>query len=116
MPAMMRPLLILPALLPLLISSAYAQFPPPGIYTCVGADGAAFGTLTLLVAGDYAWESNVLESGVGQVASSGFSVTAVSGPLADIKLAGDFSTTEQGETTFLFDTDRGRIRCAPPAP
>lgn len=94
---------------------ALAQFPPPGIYQCVDMNGAAFGTLSLFVAGDYEFAATDQPSGVGQVASAGNSVNALTGPLADIHLTGSFSTDDHGEAVFIFDTDTGRLQCAPPA-
>jgi hypothetical protein len=94
---------------------ALAQFPPPGVYACVDATGATFGTLTLFVAGDYDFASEVVPSGMGQVASSGANVNALTGPLAEIHLTGSFSTDERGEAVFLFETDRGKLQCALPA-
>lgn len=97
-----------------LTAAAWAQFPPPGIYACITADKAAFGTLTLLVAGDYDFTSDATASGKGQLASAGPSVDALTGPLADIHLRGSFSTDQRGEAVFIFDTDKGRIQCALP--
>ena len=94
---------------------ALAQFPPPGIYVCTDSQGAAFGTLTLLVAGDYDFASEVMPRGQGQVASSGRSVHALSGPLAEIALTGSFITDDYGDTVFDFTTSMGAIRCALPA-
>lgn len=94
---------------------ALGQFPPPGIYACVDATGAAFGTLTLFVAGDYELASDVVASGTGQVASSGANVNALTGPLAEMHLTGSFSTDERGEAVFLFETDVGELQCALPA-
>lgn len=95
----------------LLTTPALAQFPPPGIYQCIDTAGAAFGTLTLLAAGDYDFAASAGQSGTGQVASSGASVNALTGPLADIHLKGSFSSSERGEATFIFDTDTGRLQC-----
>ena len=94
---------------------ALAQFPPPGVYQCVDMDGKAFGFLTLQVAGDYQFDSRATIGGSGQVASSGNSVNAVSGPLADIGLSGSFTTDERGEATFMFTTTMGSVLCALPA-
>ncbi|MGV8856634.1 MAG: hypothetical protein ACOH2L_18590 [Devosia sp.] len=94
---------------------AAAQFPPPGIYACVDGKHAAFGTLTLLVAGDYDFASEVIPRGQGQIASSGPSVEALSGPLADIGLVGSFVTDDHGDTVFDFTTSLGAIRCALPS-
>ena len=93
---------------------AFAQFPPPGIYKCLDSDGAAFGTLSLFVAGDYDFASDRIPRGQGQIASSGPSVNALSGPLADIGLTGSFVTDEFGDTVFDFETSMGAIRCALP--
>lgn len=94
-----------------LTAPAFAQFPPPGIYKCVDAASTDFGTLTLFAAGDYELQSTVLPSGKGQIASAGPSVNALTGPLADIHLKGSFSSTLQGEATFIFDTDKGKLQC-----
>ncbi|WP_375449719.1 hypothetical protein [uncultured Devosia sp.] len=93
---------------------ALAQFPPPGVYQCVDMNGTAFGVLSLQVAGDYQFDSSVTLGGSGQVASSGNSVNAVSGPLADIGLAGSFTTDERGEASFIFTTNMGSLLCALP--
>jgi len=94
---------------------AFAQFPPPGVYQCVDMKGAAFGTLTLFVAGDYAFASSATIGGSGQVASSGNSVNALSGPLADIDLKGSFTMDDRGEASFMFTTTLGSVLCAIPA-
>ena len=94
---------------------ALAQFPPPGIYDCTDAQGGDFGTLTLFVAGDYDFVSDDLPRGQGQVASSGPSVHALSGPLADIRLDGSFITDDYGDTVFDFQTSMGAVHCALPA-
>jgi hypothetical protein len=96
-------------------SPAFAQFPPPGVYQCVDMKGSAFGILTLLVAGDYQFASSATIGGSGQIASAGNSVTAVSGPLADIDLAGSFTTNAGGEASFMFTTTLGSVLCAAPA-
>ena len=93
---------------------AYAQFPPPGIYQCVDMNGGAFGTLTLQVAGDYQFDTKVTVGGSGQVASSGNSVNAVSGPLADLGLSGSFTLDDRGEASFMFTTNMGSVLCALP--
>jgi len=99
----------------LLATPAFAQFPPPGIYACMDATGPV-GTLSLLVAGDYDFQSDTQPSGNGQVASAGNSVNALSGPLADLHLKGSFSLDQRGEAVFTFETDAGRWQCAlPPA-
>lgn len=112
-PAMKRIALLVLSLL-LAASPAYAQFPPPGIYACVDAAGADFGTLSLFVAGDYDFSSEVIPRGQGQLASAGPSVDALSGPLADIHLKGSFVTDDYGDTTFTFSTDKGALTCALP--
>jgi hypothetical protein len=93
---------------------ALAQFPPPGVYICVDMSGASFGTLTLQVAGDYDFSSDATIGGSGQVASSGNSVNALSGPLADIDLTGSFTTDERGNATFTFQTTLGSVLCGLP--
>lgn len=93
---------------------ALAQFPPPGVYLCVNVDGRAFGTLALSPAGDYQFQAADGISGSGQLASSGQSVNALSGPLADLDLTGSF-TTEGGKTSFLFSALTGSVYCGPPA-
>ncbi len=93
---------------------ALAQFPPPGVYLCVNVDGRAFGTLALSPAGDYQFQAADGISGTGQVSSSGQSVNALSGPLADLDVTGSFNT-EGGKTTFLFSTLTGSVYCGPPA-
>jgi hypothetical protein len=90
-------------------SPALAQFPPPGIYACVGEDGAKLGTLGLLVAGDYQWDANG-GTFTGQVASAGDSVEALTGPLGDQHWRGGFSDAT-GETVFVFKTDIGTVTC-----
>jgi hypothetical protein len=92
-----------------------AQFPPPGVYQCIDLDGQAFGTLTLLVGGDYEFASSTTIGGVGQVASSGNNVNAISGPLADIELSGSFTPDPQGNAFFMFGTTLGGVMCAVPA-
>lgn len=108
---MFRPIAITLAALALTTTPAFAQFPPPGIYQCVDMNGALFGTLTLLVAGDYDFASTTV-GGTGQVASSGNSVNALTGPLADIELNGSLTIDDRGEATFIFSTSRGRVLCA----
>ena len=102
-------------MLALTTAPAFAQFPPPGVYQCVDMNGAAFGTLTLLVAGDYDFASSATVGGTGQVASSGNSVNALTGPLADIDLSGSFTTDERGDASFMFTTTLGSVLCALPA-
>lgn len=111
---MIRPIAITIMALGLTIAPAFAQFPPPGIYQCVDMSGKAFGILSLQVAGDYEFLSPVTVGGTGQVASSGNSVTAVSGPLADIDLAGSFSTDANGVASFMFNSTLGSVLCAVP--
>ena len=94
-----------------LATPALAQFPPPGIYSCAGADGQKLGTLALLVAGDYQWQTPDGKSATGQVSSAANSVTAVSGPLADQHWKGNF-TTAAGKTTFVLTSDGGKVTCA----
>jgi hypothetical protein len=108
----MRILFALPLLL--LASPALAQFPPPGIYVCTDAGGAAIGTISLLVAGDYQWQTPDGTSATGQVASAANTVEALTGPLADQHWKGDFST-DMGKTIFVFATDAGKVVCANPA-
>ena len=112
---MKRSIAIIIVALGLTTAPAFAQFPPPGVYQCVDMGGRAFGILTLLVAGDYDFQSDAVVGGKGQVASSGNSVTAVSGPLADIDLKGSFTTDEQGEASYMFTTTLGSVLCAVPA-
>ena len=112
---MIRPFAIAALALAILTAPAAAQFPPPGVYQCVDMGGKAFGVLTLQVAGDYDFQTTVTIGGTGQVASAGNSVTAVSGPLADIDLKGSFTTDERGEASFLFTTTLGSVICALPA-
>jgi hypothetical protein len=112
---MFRPIAITLTMLALTTATAFAQFPPPGVYQCVDMNGAAFGTLTLLVAGDYDFASSATIGGSGQVASSGNSVNALSGPLADIELKGSFTTDERGDASFIFSTTLGSVLCALPA-
>jgi hypothetical protein len=103
----MRLLLVLPLLL--VASPALAQFPPPGIYECDDAAGTKLGTLSLLVAGDYQWDAGG-QTYVGQIASSGSSVEALSGPLAEAKWRGSF-VTQMDQTMFVFDTASGQVIC-----
>jgi len=111
---MIRKTVVAAATFLLLTLPALAQFPPPGIYLCTDSGGAVFGTLTLLVAGDYDFASEVIPRGQGQVASSGPNVNALSGPLADIGLVGSFITDEYGDTVFDFQTSMGAVKCALP--
>ena len=96
--------------LALAATPALAQFPPPGIYSCAGADGQKLGMLSLLVAGDYQWQTPDGKSATGQVSSAATSVRALSGPLADQHWTGTF-TTVAGKTTFVFSTDAGKVSC-----
>lgn len=112
---MIKPFAIAFIALVALTAPALAQFPPPGVYQCVDMNGAPFGTLTLLVAGDYDFAAKgEIIGGTGQVASSGNSVNALSGPLADIDLKGSFFTDGRGEASFLFTTTLGSVLCAVP--
>ena len=99
----------LAALFALLASPALAQFPPPGIYTCVDASGAKLGVLSLLAAGDYHWDTPDGKSATGEVSSASTSVTALSGPLADQHWSGQFA--QAGKTSFAFKTDGGAVSC-----
>ncbi len=103
--------LLLAALIALAASPALAQFPPPGIYDCTDGTGAKLGTLSLLVAGDYQWDTPDGKSATGQVTSASTSIEAQSGPLADAHWTGDFSTDASGKTTFVFKTDAGPATC-----
>ncbi|SEP83519.1 hypothetical protein SAMN05428969_1122 [Devosia sp. YR412] len=111
---MIRPIAITITALALTTAPAFAQFPPPGVYQCVDMSGNAFGVLNLMVAGDYEFAAADGIGGTGQVASSGDSVTAVSGPLADIRLSGSFTTDAAGKTSFMFTTSLGSVLCALP--
>jgi hypothetical protein len=109
---MFRPIAIIAAILVLTTTSAFAQFPPPGVYQCINLDGEDFGVLTLLVGGDYQFSSDVIAEGTGQIASSGNSVRAVSGPLADIELAGSFVIDLNDNAFFMLGATVGGISCA----
>jgi hypothetical protein len=100
-----------PAAFVLMIAAtpALAQFPPPGIYDCEDAAGTEIGTLSLLVAGDYQWDAEG-QTYVGQIASSGTNVEALSGPLGDAKWKGSF-LTQMDRTSFVFDTTSGHVTC-----
>ena len=111
---MIRPIAITIAALALTTAPALAQFPPPGVYQCVDMAGKAFGILNLQVAGDYDFAASDGIGGSGQVASAGNSVTAVSGPLADIDLSGSFTTDAAGNASFMFTTSLGSMLCALP--
>lgn len=104
----MRIALALPLML--LATPALAQFPPPGIYACTNVNGGEVGKLSLLVAGDYQFDDVLGKTSTGQVASASTSVEAVTGPLADQHWKGDF-TSAAGKTTFVFDTDAGKVTC-----
>ena len=78
--------IVVAALVALAATPALAQFPPPGIFACVDA--------------------------IGQVASSGTDIEALSGPLGDAHWRGSFATAA-GRTTFAFTTDSGDVTCAP---
>jgi hypothetical protein len=108
----MRPLPLAAALV-LVASPALAQFPPPGVYDCADTAGNALGTLSLLVAGDYQWDTPDGTSATGQVTSAANSVEAQTGPLADRHWTGSFST-DAGETVFVFATDAGEVTCRLP--
>jgi hypothetical protein len=89
---------------------AFAQFPPPGIYVCTAETGDKLGSLSLLVAGDYQWQTPDGKSVTGQVASASTSVEALTGPLADQHWKGAFET-DAGKTTFVLQTDAGKVTC-----
>src|SRR3569623_946168 len=93
-----------------LTAPALAQFPPPGIYACAAESGDKLGTLSLLVAGDYQWQTPDGKSVTGQVASASTSVEALTGPLAEQHWKGAFETAA-GKTTFVFQTDAGKVTC-----
>lgn len=109
---MFRPIAITIAALALTTAPALAQFPPPGIYQCINLDGEDFGVLTLLVGGDYQFTSDMTAEGSGQIASSGNSVRAVTGPLADIELAGSYVIDLNGNAFFMLGATLGGISCA----
>jgi hypothetical protein len=98
--------LLLAAALITLATPALAQFPPPGVYACT-SDGAPFGELTLLVAGDYSFKAADGTTSSGQVASAGTNVDALSGPLKQLNLTGAFETDETGATAFRFTNPDG---------
>jgi hypothetical protein len=93
----------------LLATPALAQFPPPGVYACVKADGTSLGELSLLVAGDYSFKNADGSSGSGQVASAGTDVNPLGGPLKDMGLVGVFGTNDQGITEFRFNGPDGLV-------
>lgn len=101
----MREILIA-ALLAAWVTSALAQFPPPGIYACADADGAPVGELTLLVAGDYSLKRPDGSSADGQLASAGTDINPVSGPLSEMQLTGTFYD-EAGSTVLQFSGPEG---------
>jgi hypothetical protein len=107
----MRPVLL--AALLTIATPALAQFPPPGVYTCATEGGDRLGVLSLLVAGDYQWDPPDGKSAMGQVASAGNGVEALSGPLAEAHWKGSFSL-EMGEAVFVFDSDGGKAVCRLP--
>ena len=109
---MIRPFAIAALALAILTAPAAAQFPPPGVYQCIDLDGNNFGVLTLLVGGDYQFTSPMAPEGAGQLASSGNSVRAVSGPLADIELAGSYVIDLNDNAFFMFGATLGGISCA----
>ena len=88
---------------------ALAQFPPPGVYECADEAGTPLGVLSLLAAGDYRWDADG-KSTTGQVASAGSTVQALTGPLGDRHWRGNFAD-EMDVTTFMFDTDGGKVVC-----
>jgi hypothetical protein len=108
----MRRLLFALILLAAAATAALAQFPPPGAYVCTDENGAAFGTLLLLPDGDYQFTAADGTQSEGQIASSGTDVQALTGPLADIHVAGSFAT-DAGATTFSLTSDQGGISCTP---
>ena len=125
---MRRTLPILAAVLVLTITSAaFAQFPPPGIYRCMTADGAPLGTLSLFAAGEYQFsvadgpdfkeKAGDPGNGKGQLASASTAVTAQSGPLATVyQWKGSFHTDAQRHTSFAFTGVGGaKATCGPRA-
>jgi hypothetical protein len=117
------PLLAL-ALLAATAGTAFAQFPPPGIYHCQTAAGVPLGTLSLFAAGDYqfsvAADASYAEkagdpgNGKGQISSASTSVTALSGPLATVYgWKGSFATdAHKQHTSFAFTgTDGSKATC-----
>ena len=105
----MRPILSLLTLITFTVP-ALAQFPPPGLYVCTADNGGKLGSLSLLVAGDYQWQTPDGKSVTGQLASASSSVEALSGPLGDQHWKGAFAT-QAGKTTFVFQTDGGKVSC-----
>lgn len=108
-----KALLIVTAFFVLTLPSL-AQFPPPGIYVCSDGSGNPFSMLSLFVAGDYDFVSEIIPRGQGQLVSSGSSVNAPNGPLADIDRVGSCITDDYGDTVFDFQTSMGTIKCALP--
>jgi hypothetical protein len=98
--------LVIVALLFASISPALAQFPPPGIYSCIAASGEQFGELTLLVGGDYAFEAVNGPSVSGQLASAGTDINPLTGPLKAMQLIGTFFA-EDGRTVLQFVGPQG---------
>lgn len=92
-----------------LATPALAQFPPPGIYECSADDGTGLGVLSLLVAGDYQWDAEG-QTFTGQISSSGNTVEALDGKLAEAHWHGSF-VTQMDQTMFVFDTDNGQVTC-----
>ena len=105
--------IVVAALFACSISPALAQFPPPGVYFCTDSQGAPFGTIDLFAAGDYQLLRDTGGAGTGQIASAGSSLRALSGPLAEIRVKGVFSTDAAGDTRFTLDSDLGPIDCGP---
>ena len=104
---------LLAALLALLATPAFAQFPPPGVYACVAETGENLGELSLFVAGDYSFKNVDGNSASGQIASAGTEVNPLSGPLKDMGLSGAFGTDEAGKTVFhLIDEDSLEVTCS----
>jgi len=86
---------------------ALAQFPPPGLYTCVVETGEQLGELNLFAAGDYSFKNVAGNSTSGQLASAGTDINPLSGPLRDMGLKGSFLTDQFDATTLLFTTPDG---------
>jgi hypothetical protein len=63
----------------------------------------------LLVPGDYQWDANG-QTHIGQIASSGSSVEALTGPLGEDKWHGSF-VTQMDQTMFVFETTSGQVIC-----
>ncbi|MGV3490580.1 MAG: hypothetical protein ACO1OG_04585 [Devosia sp.] len=100
-------ILLATALTLLAVTPALAQFPPPGVYTCVAETGENFGELNLFVAGDYSFRNIDGNSASGQLASAGTDINPLSGPLRDMNLTGSFATADDGATTIQFVTADG---------